>query len=439
MRLATPSTAGLCYVVLAALAVTGEQNTLRALALSCVLTLLNPTLAPVPTSGMLGRFLVITAAGLSSFLRWPGLRGGLEVSVPVVASLGVGLAIGLHSLLFSPIPILSLLKAGSWTFAITSVVAAWCRLTPEQRKGAQTELYGLLVGVLLVSLPLVGLPQGYALNEKGLQGIFNHPQVFGPTMSLLAAWALTRLFSQPRPQWHLIGTWGLAALMIVLSEARTAGVAMLVGAFLGLVTVSLLSGRRLVDALPAIRSARLYIVLLVGSLLVVANSATLGQRLTEFIAKRNQTDSLVAAYESSRGQMIERMWERIQERPFTGSGFGLASDTDATNVVYDETTGLPISAAAEKGVLPLAVLEELGILGFAWVALWMWGVLRRSARAGPEALALVVTVLATNLGEATFFSPGGLGLLYLVCVGWGATGPSVGSVGHAFPELWEQS
>lgn len=41
----------------------------------------------------------------------------------------------------------------------------------------------------LLSLPLLVHPLGYLRNGTGFQVILNHPQVFGPTMALLCAWA----------------------------------------------------------------------------------------------------------------------------------------------------------------------------------------------------------------------------------------------------------
>src|SRR5690606_19943902 len=90
-------------------------------------------------------------------------------------------------------------------------------------------------------------------------------------------------------------------------------------------------------------------------------------------------------------------------------------------VALDPVSGLPVGAAVEKGVMPLAVWEELGIFGLCAVGLWLWGIVRRSARGGITPMALCTVVLVVNLGESILFSPGGMGLLCLLLLGWAAT------------------
>ncbi len=98
----------------------------------------------------------------------------------------------------------------------------------------------------------------------------------------------------------------------------------------------------------------------------------------------------------------------------------------------DPFLGLPIGASVEKGVMPLAVLEEVGIPGFMLAMFWLWIVLRRSARGGMAPLVIVLTILLINLGESTLFSPGGIGLLQLNVIGWAiASGADQKRVGRA--------
>ena len=112
------------------------------------------------------------------------------------------------------------------------------------------------------------------------------------------------------------------------------------------------------------------------------------------------------------------MWENIQEKPFFGIGFGVASNIQEMNIKRDPLLGLPIGAAVEKGVLPLAVLEEVGLVGFSVVFAWLFSLLRRWGRGGVMSVSVGLTALLLNMGEATFFSPGGMGLLSLVLIGW---------------------
>lgn len=122
-------------------------------------------------------------------------------------------------------------------------------------------------------------------------------------------------------------------------------------------------------------------------------------------------------------------WQNFVEHPLTGTGFGVnpAGDFVEAPVTF---LGIPISAPVEKGFLPTAVLEEVGIPGaLAFLAL-LGALVRQAYRAGDSVwLAVLLTCLFVNLGEAVFFSMGGLGLLFWIWIGLAvrAVAPSPGA------------
>jgi len=142
-----------------------------------------------------------------------------------------------------------------------------------------------------------------------------------------------------------------------------------------------------------------------------------------FIAKGTDASGVTQAYQLSRSALIDAMWENIEATPFQGIGFGLPSSPHLLNVKRDSVLGLPVSAVVEKGVLPVAVLEELGVFGFGAVVLWLLPVVIKSARHGVGPLAIVIAVLLLNMGEAFFFSTGGMGLFSTILIAWGTTSP----------------
>jgi hypothetical protein len=118
------------------------------------------------------------------------------------------------------------------------------------------------------------------------------------------------------------------------------------------------------------------------------------------------------------------MIENIRKHPMTGIGFGIASDPDQMEVGRDPIFNLPVGAPIEKGIMPVAVVEEVGIPGALIVAGWFVLLLRRAARGGIAALAVASTVLFLNLGEANIFSPGGMGLLEIILLAHAMSEPS---------------
>ena len=132
--------------------------------------------------------------------------------------------------------------------------------------------------------------------------------------------------------------------------------------------------------------------------------------------------TIAEAYDKSRGGLIDKLITNIEEHPFTGIGFGIASNPFEMIIERDPVIGLPVGAAIEKGVLPLAVVEELGFIGAFLVFMWFWMVVKRAGLRGFTPLALTTTALLLNMGENTFFSPGGFGGLLLIFVSWACTG-----------------
>lgn len=420
MRVASTPTANLSYLLLAAYALLGRSQAIQALALSWLFSMLSPGISAEATQASLGRYAVLLGVAASVLLRSLMQRDGTRIRPVTLATLMLGLFFIVHSLVFSPMADVSVLKAVSWTVAMCTIMAAWAKLNLAQREALAGQIFGGLVVLMLVSLPLLAFPLGYLKNGTGFQGVMGQPQAFGPTMALLGAWAAGRILGEKRPPWLMVVLAGVCLVLVVLSEARTAGFALVLGVGIAMLVAPGFSGRSVRVVLPGLRSKRLYLLGgLVLAAMVVAGAKLEGV-VTYYISKSGRADdsTLLAAYEGSRGAKMAEMWANIQDRPLVGIGFGIASDPSSMGVERDPFLGLPTSASIEKGVLPLAVLEEVGFFGFIAVAAWVLMLLRRSSRGGIAPVAVGLTALLTNMGESTLFSPGGLGLLLMILLGW---------------------
>lgn len=422
MRVLSTPTANISYLVVALYALSGRAQAIQALGLSWLFSMISPGIAAEATAASVGRYAVLAAAAISVLLRSGILVKGVRVSRPVFATLGLGVLLVFHSLLFSPIKDVSVLKALSWTVAAATLLAAWSGLSGVERTVLTRQVFGGLTIVLLCSLPLLPLPLGYLRNGTGFQGVLAHPQAFGPAIGLLGAWAGSRMLADSKPTWTMVALFGACLVLVVLSEARTAGIALLLGIVLAGVTSQVLTRGSILGFLPGLRSRRVHLVIGLSLMGVLLAGSALSDRLDQYFSKRTDSSNLAAAYEASRGAVIERMWVNIQIQPWQGIGFGIASYPEDMVVDRDPILGLPTGAAIEKGVLPIAVMEELGVFGFFAVMLWLWMLVRRAARGGGmTALAVFFTVLLLNMGEYVLFSPGGMGLLSLLLIGWAAT------------------
>lgn len=197
---------------------------------------------------------------------------------------------------------------------------------------------------------------------------------------------------------------------------------MVAGVALAAAMGPILTRQPLQKILPGLFSRRLLVVFTIA---LASSMFWVGPFLAHFdtyLGKGAESGGgLVDVYNDSRGYLMQKSWANIEASPISGIGFGISSDFADMTVERDSTFGLPTGAPTEKGVLPVAVLEEIGIPGFILFFLWVSVVVIRSARnGGIEALTVALTVLLTNLGEATLFSAGGMGLLMLILISWSA-------------------
>lgn len=422
-RLSSPVMADLSFIVLAFIALCGRAQAIQALALSWLFSMLSTGIAPQPEFASLGRYAVIAGALVSVIVRARGQRSasGLHVHKLVLFTLFVGLGIAIHSVFFSALPDISLLRAFLWTAVIVVLILAWSGLNHTDRRRLELQLFGGLSFLVLLSLPLMFSEVGYLVNGSGFQGVLNHPQAFGLSLAVLAAWIGGKIIGERNQSWPLLLLFGLCLIMLYETEARTAGLGLVVGIVSAALIGWLISGRGFLGYFYGLREARLHIAL-VGCFLAALPLAPLVQdHFGGFIQKRGDTGSLIEIYFDSRGVALEPMLDNIETDPLRGIGFGIASDPNAMEIARDPVLGLPVGAPIEKGNVFIAILEELGLFGFLIVMWWVALLVRRSAKGDIAPFAVCLTVLSLNLGEATLFSPGGMGMLMLIFLMWAST------------------
>ena len=140
--------------------------------------------------------------------------------------------------------------------------------------------------------------------------------------------------------------------------------------------------------------------------------------MSEWIRKtsdaRDDRRSLIEALTSSRLGLVGESMKDFKRNPMIGMGFQVAEYTRRQTRGRD----FVISASVEKGVLPVMVLGETGVLGtfffFLFIASFYYTC---SQRKYYITITLFSVFIVTNMGEAAFFSPGGGGgFLWMVCV-----------------------
>ncbi len=294
-------------------------------------------------------------------------------------------------------------------------------MTKEERVLSQVQAKGLLYGLVAASLPLIALPLGYFGRTTYFKGLLVHSQSLGVLLGVLTAHIWLIAFSKQRlsPRGLIFST--LTTSMLYLTRARVGLLAFLAGLAAG-ATASLLSSS------TVLKRTRDYVklsrVLAIAGILLLAILLTQGAPLVgllDFIDKYSYSqDGTLTAFEAaykSRGGLINVLLRNISKHPLIGVGFGVPSQGfRSSGILTDPIFGLPYMAASEKGVLPLAIIEKFGLpLECLWL-LFLTQLAYYAYKGGPVMFGTFVAALTTNLAEACFFSPGGIGAFVIVIV-----------------------
>ena len=249
-------------------------------------------------------------------------------------------------------------------------------------------------------------------------GVTKQSQVFAPLTACMIAWLLAdMLFVEQRFNKFDLAMIGIGVILTYWSGSRTGLVTLMVGVMM----VALYLPNKL--SLPFMIKRRLKMgvaVMMALGMVAAVTSEVMNDSISQWLRKttdvEEDTRSLSEAVTSSRQGLIEESMLDYHRNPLFGSGFQVSEAT--AELVARMGSGLVISAPIEKGVLPVMVLGETGIVGVATFALFLISFYAASSRRRLYVtLSLFTVFLASNMGEATFFSPGGMGgLLWAVCV-----------------------
>lgn len=248
-------------------------------------------------------------------------------------------------------------------------------------------------------------------------GILNQSQALAPILSCCIALVLSdMLFIEKRiTSFHSV-VIALGFIELYMTRSRTGLFSCAVGLFMVLVHSAKRLNLSIATRAKIKKMTSTGIVLLVA--LIVAGEIS-NHTITKWVYKSNdligtQEADFGEALTSSRQGLIDLSFEEFKMNPWLGMGFQVNYET---NIMYGNK-GFALSAPVEKGLLPMMILGEGGVLGSIAFAVFLICFYTACARKKLHiTIAMFTTFLATNIGEATFFSPGGIGgILWMICV-----------------------
>lgn len=412
------------YFLTAGYAVLGRRQAVVSLLLVSLLNNATHVFAGPPALAALTRHIVVVAAALSVFVVHRAGVGRRPYIALAVASSLLCLVILIHSLLFSQFALLSSLKLISFAMTFLTIVVAAGGMSDQQRQALETQVIGIAGAMSLFSAPLVAVSQGY-LRTAGFCGLISHPQSFGVMMAMTAVVCWMNSLTQRRLNIRMVIVAATCTGLMLLSKARVGGAALAAGLFVGVAFPVISAIWERWRGQPRVLLRRLGPVIAFGVLALAVAGPTVFRGASQFLVKYGEADEPRSVTDSlwrSRGRMLDIMLKGIRLAPWTGIGFGVPSNEGKSGgVVKDPIFNLPIMATIEKGIMPVAIVEELGyplaIVVFAWFGWLFWA----AAKGGAVSVATLAAAFAVNIAEAVFFSPGGLGLFNMVFLGLAIT------------------
>ena len=297
--------------------------------------------------------------------------------------------------------------------------------------------------ILTIAVPSVGYATGlrYALREGGAVlanevfrqnqadsvatlfcGITNHSQALSPLLALTVGWMLCDMvLLERRLRWLHLAIIACTLPLMYMTRSRIGLVSLISALVVGGLYVT-----RKAD-LPARLRGHLKngIWLCLGILLLgVVVMQLKGGYMSQWIRKTSDVSgdrrSFGEALTSSRLGLVEYSMYEFRRNPLFGSGFQVA---EYTQDLVRQNNSFILSAPIEKGVAPVMVLGDTGILGAICFVIFLVSFYGACARRQYTVTSALFTVfLVTNLAEATIFSPGGTGgILWMISVVGGFT------------------
>ena len=411
LRFGSSYTSDLSYIFLAIFAFTGRIQIVQALLLSWFFSMSNSDLIADSDYKTIGRYLIVIICAVSVLLR-VGLK---KIDKFILYTIFLGTYFIFHSLIFSELVSVSVLKSLNWLIVISTLSLTWYSFNENEREYTFKWIIKFLELIFIISLSFFFSDIGYLRTGDNFQGILSHPMVYGPTMSLLGVVYLSQLFTEKKLSFFLLFKIIIIFLFVALSASRTAFFGLAFTSFFSLLIIVFFSKYKVSSYFQLINSSHVFLLLFVLSLLLFLDYQFFNY-LKFIITKGYAVDvsGFWEAYNVSRGSLYEEMMQNIRQYPLFGIGFGIASDSQLMRISYDPFFGLPIQAPVEKGIILFAVLEEVGFIGFILFCLWLKGLFSRAIDLGVTSIFILTAIFLLNMAEATLFSPGGMGLINLI-------------------------
>ena len=263
-------------------------------------------------------------------------------------------------------------------------------------------------------------------NDGGVtlfSGIANHSQALSPMLAVCFTLVLADMVFIVEKMSILHATIIVAsALELFMTRSRTGLLSLVVG----VATVLFYASRKVRMSWRSRMAVKKLVSVGVALLIIVVGISEIkSHAVSRWILKTNDLASVckgavIDQVAGSRQGLIEKSLQEFKMNPLFGMGFQVNWETQE---LFSKRGGLILSAPVEKGLLVTTILGEGGLVGsLAFLAFLISFYTICGRKKLVLSIVMFTTMLATNFGEATFFSSGGVGgIIWVLCVVGGFT------------------
>ncbi len=252
--------------------------------------------------------------------------------------------------------------------------------------------------------------------RKLFNGVMEHSQLLAIITPVCLTWTLCDmlLIQKKISRLHLVIVT-VAPVLMFMSRSRTAMLTFVVSIFM--IYFCCIPSVKLPPAIKQRLRKTMYGLLAV--IIVVITFAQIRyQTLSKWIRKEDNIGadqrSVAEALTASRMGLVEYNLNDFKLNPVFGKGFQVMNWHAQAYKAHRISL---LSAPIEKGVLPLMVLGETGLVGACVFIVFLLSFYRTCIRRKYNVLLCMFTImLATNMSEASFFAPGGSAMLWIFAV-----------------------
>lgn len=411
------------FGILVAMVVQSPELAFKAMTIGFLGLVSNQAIVPKTPLWTVARFLIpmVCLARFSldlQSLRYSLFRYGYFKAL--MAFIAVAAVLSILTQYFVEIALLKLLNFG---IATTALLAGAQVLRIRRSDLAE---WFVVICFITVALGFGSLATGIGYNMRGsgssvsaFNGGMYHSNCLGPLSAMMAVYLVcVALFGKYRNRWLCVGLAGCVVYFMALTQSRTSFASLFMGILTAVGLSFILVRRRFIRL--RVNTSRFALLggLAAAGVAVVLADAAMGNVITKAVVAfankgggAEQFDITQAL--SSRQALIDLSWQNFLASPWIGIGFEVA-----TTEFFRRNASL-FYAPIEKGFLPVAILEETGLIGTFFFVIFLLAYLRYLARnVNIPGIALFVTFLIVNCGEAMLFAVGGHGGFgWLLCVG----------------------